>query len=84
MNVGQLQSILAEYPPSMRLTVVVERQHLLETTVIEILCKLMEQPQNGLLTFFGRNAVILRERNDALNNPMGTLIIKKWLEMDMR
>lgn len=85
MNNEQFKSILCEYPMSTKLKVTVERTTVIETTVAEMLCKLMEQPPNGLLTFFGRDNIILRERSGLdTSNTFGTLIDKRWLEMDMR
>lgn len=84
MNVEQLTSILQEYPMSMRLVVTTQRQPMLETTVVEMLIKLTPEPQSALVSFCGRDQCIIRERNDSANNFAGTLIIKKWLEMDMR
>jgi hypothetical protein len=53
----------------------------LETTVAEMICKLIGQPPDALATFFGRSNCILRERDDPLasRGPHS-----KWLEMDMR
>jgi hypothetical protein len=84
MNVEQLKSILDEYPMSMRLTVTVRQQELLATTVVELLSKLMTQLPGASLTFFGRNDCIIRERVDPHNNAHGTLIVKRWLELDLR
>lgn len=84
MNNEQFKSILCEYPMSMKLKVTVERTTVIETTVAEMLCKLLEQPHEALLTFFGRDNVVLRERSDPHINAFGTLIDKRWLEMDMR
>jgi hypothetical protein len=88
MRKDQLVAILNEYPLSMRLIVTVERQEMLATTVIEMIQKLKPEPEPGrsdvLLTIFGLNDCIVRERTDAFNNASGTLMIKRWLEMDMR
>lgn len=81
MNVEQLKSILGEYAPSMRLAVVVEQQELLSTTVVEMLLKLMAQPQDASLTFFGRSDVIIRERVEEMSLEGRQ---KKWLEIDLR
>lgn len=81
MNVEQLKSILSEYPMSLRLDVIVERTKVLETTVAEMVCKLMPEPQNELLTFFGRSNCIIRERgfNTSVAPPY-----KPWIEIDLR
>jgi hypothetical protein len=62
----------------------------LETTVIEMLLKLIPQPPNALLNFCGRDICILREHVEeiaSVNLDAHTLIgpeFNKWLEMDMR
>lgn len=80
MNTEQLRSILLEYPMSLRLDVIVEGQRALETTVCEMIIKLMDQPQDGLLTFCGRSNIIVRERG--FNSCLAPF--RPWLEMDMR
>lgn len=83
MNVEQLQSILSEYPPSLRL-VIRSEPHVLETTVAAILSLLMSLQPTAWLHFCGRSEVILRERIDSSG---GDAIIppgRTWLEMDMR
>ncbi len=86
MKVDQLKRILLEYPMSLRLSIVVERCNALETTVVEMILKLGDLPQDALLTFCGLSSCILRERvEEPKLNPSGTLILgKRWLEMDMR
>lgn len=84
MNVGQLQNILFEYPPSLRLVVKTGQLPPMETTVAAILSRLMSLPPTELLTFFGRSDMLLRERIDSSG---GDAIIppgRTWLEMDMR
>lgn len=85
MNAEQLKAILSEYPPSMKLVVVVEKKRVLVTTVVEMLIKLMGQPQDASLTFCGRNNCIIRERADKTEH-QGELVrcVPGWLEMDMR
>lgn len=80
MNNDQLQSILREYPMSLRLDVIVAGEKMLETTVVEMLVKLMEQPQSALVTFCGRSSAIVRERGFNSGLPP----YKPWIEMDMR
>lgn len=80
MNNDQLQTILRQYPMSLRLDIIVEGERMLETTVVELLLKLMEQPQSALVTFCGRSCVIVRERGFNSGLPP----YKPWLEMDMR
>lgn len=84
MNNEQLRSILAEYPLSLRLDVIVERERALETTVAEMICKLMDKPPGGLLTFCGRSECIIRERGERTDDVAGAAPYRKWLEMDMR
>ena len=83
MNIAQLKSILAEYPMSMRLVVTVERQHLLETTVIEMLLRLIEEPPSDWVALYGYRDCIIRER---VEEPLlgEKSIRKEWLEIDMR
>ena len=79
MNVEQLKSILPEYPMSMRLVVAVRGgSERYETTVIEMLLKLMSQPPNTSVTFFGCDNVIIREH--AGDGRPET----NWLEFDLR
>ena len=77
MNVEHLRSVLGEYPLSRRLAIRVHNDIVLETTVAEMLCKLLEREPSALLTFCGRSDVILRERSDGAP-------YTQWLEMDMR
>jgi hypothetical protein len=83
MNVEQLKSILPEYPMSMRLVVTVEKQCMVETTVVEMLLKLIEQPPKALVTFYGRSEIIIREH---VEEPLlgEKSIRKEWLEFDLR
>lgn len=84
MNVEQLKLILQEYPMSRPVKIVVEKKVMLETTVVQLLMKLIDVPPNGWLAFCGRHDVILRERIDSSG---GDAIIppgRTWLEMDMR
>lgn len=80
MNNEHLQSILREYPMSMRLDVLVEKKTALETTVVEMLIKLAQEPPKALLTFCGLSNCILRERSINADRPTH----REWLEMDMR
>lgn len=94
MNVAQLKLILREYPPSMKIDIVVEKQVMLSTTVVEMMIKLdewhvdidgKELPDDKItVAYFGLGSCIMRERNDALANIHGTIIPRTWLEMDMR
>lgn len=84
MNVEQLKSILSEYRSSMRLVIVVERQTLLETTMVEMLLKLMPQPPTALLTFYGRSDCIIRERGEPTDDVAGAPPYREWLEIDLR
>jgi hypothetical protein len=84
MRVGQLQSILNEYRPSMKLIVIVEQQRLLQTTVVEMLIKLVDQPREALLTFYGRSDCIIRERGEATDDVAGAPPYREWLEIDLR
>lgn len=83
MNIEQLGSILAEYPMSMRLVVTVEKQQLLETTVVEMTIKLMKEPPETWVAFFGRRDCIIREH---VEEPLlgEKSIRKEWLEFDLR
>lgn len=93
MNVKQLREILDEYPPSMKLKVIVppnSKEHwdvggeaMLETTVIETIIKLMEHP-DPTMTIFGCYDCIVRERVEM--NGRDTLFPanKMWLELDLR
>ena len=83
MNVEQLRIILAEYPMSMRLVVTVEKRPLLETTVVEMTIKLMKEPLETWVAFFGRRDCIIRER---VKEPLVGEKARReeWLEMDMR
>jgi len=82
MNAEQLRKILNEYPPSRKLVIIVDGARVLETTVLEVLLKLMEKSQPALLTFFGRESCIIRERigGERPNAPY----INEWLEIDLR
>jgi hypothetical protein len=84
MNVEQLESILNEYPPSMRLDVMVERKAMLGTTVVELLLKLMEQPPDASVTFYGLSDCIIRERGEFTDDVAGAPPYREWLELDMR
>jgi hypothetical protein len=84
MRVGQLQSILNEYRPSMKLIVTVEQQRLLQTTVVEMLIKLAAQPREALLTFYDRSDCIIRERGEATDGVAGAPPYREWLEIDLR
>lgn len=84
MRNEQLKSILCEYPPSMRLKIIVEKQLLTEMTVVELLCQLLEQPLEASLIFFGYNDVIIRERIEDLDAPPGAAPVRQWLELDLR
>ena len=83
MNVEQLRIILAEYPMSMRLVVTVEKRPLLETTVVEMTIKLMKEPLETWVAFFGRRDCIIRE---CVKEPLVGEKARReeWLEMDMR
>lgn len=85
MNVDQLITILNEYPLSSRLNIVVEKKTMLETTVVEMISKLMREPPNASLTFCGRDHCILREYAERIEH-QGELVRchPRWLEMDMR
>ena len=83
MRVGQLQSILNEYRPSMKLIVTVEQQRLLQTTVVEMLIKLAAQPREALLTFYDRSDCIIRERRNHAG-VAGAPPYREWLEIDLR
>ena len=83
MNVKQLKSILMEYPMSMRLIVTVKRRTFMETTVVEMVLKLMAEPPNASGAFCELNDCIIRERVD--EPLLGEKSIRKeWLEIDMR
>ena len=84
MNVDQLRSILGEYPPSMRLIIVVEQQTMWEMTVVEILLELMAKPEHELLAFCGRDNCIIRERGEFTDDVAGAPPYRKWLEIDLR
>ena len=81
MIVEQLKRILAEYPMSMRLVMTIEQQRLLETTVVELLTKLIGQSPTALVTYYDRRECIIREHvgHDAENRPNAG-----WLEIDLR
>jgi hypothetical protein len=89
MNTDQLKTILAEYPLSRRLNVLVDGTPIWETSVVEVLTKLMsEAPEKSppaLLTIFGRDSCIIRERIDEGREPnhLGPQF-NKWLEIDLR
>ena len=82
MIVDQLNRILSEYRPSMRLVVTVEQQRLLETTVVEMMLKLTAQPPKALVTFYDRSDCIIRERNGVFDH--GGAPYREWLEIDLR
>jgi hypothetical protein len=84
MNVDQLRSILNEYRPSMRLDVLVDRKAKLGTTVAELMAKLIDQPPNALLTFYGLSDCIIRERGEFTDDVAGAPPYREWLEIDMR
>ena len=84
MQCEHLKSILGEYPMSRPLNVVVGRDVLLKTTVVEMLIRLAEQPPEGLLTFCGRTDIILRERMEPTEDVAGAPPIRHWLEMSLR
>lgn len=85
MNVAQLISILSEYPPSRRLVVTVDQQRVLETTVFELILKLMPTQPRALVTFYGRNECVIREHGEApLSDPARGPEFSRWLEIDMR
>lgn len=84
MQVEQLKLILQEYPMSRPLKIVVEKKVMLETTVVQLLTKLIDIPPNGWLAFCGRHDVIIRERGDFTDDVAGAPPWKCWLEMDMR
>lgn len=84
MNVEQLTSILKEYPMSRKLLVVIDGQTMRETSVAEAVCDLIQAQPSELLTFFGRNNCIIRERGDFTNDVAGAAPYKQWLEIDLR
>lgn len=84
MNNEQLQSILREYRPSMKLVVMVEKKSVLETSVAEMLIRLIAQPRDASLTFCGRPDCIIRERGEDTDDVPGAAPYREWLEMDMR
>lgn len=83
MNVEQLQSILSEYPMSLRLVIRAE-PHVLETTVAALMSRLMSLQPTALLTFCGWGNLILRERIDSSGGDAVIPPGRTWLEMDMR
>lgn len=84
MNAEQLKTILTEYPPTRKLNVIVDGRPAWETTVSEIVLRLGREPENTLVTLFGRDSCIIRERVEDLDAPPGASPIRKWLEIDVR
>jgi len=84
MNVEQLMSVLREYPPSLRLVIVVEQHPMVEMTVVELMLKLMTQPPGALLTYYGCSNCILREKMDSKGGDAIVPMCKMWLELDLR
>lgn len=84
MIVEQLLVILKEYPPSLRLDVIVEGQIIRRTTVIEMCIKLMSQRPSALLIFYACPNCIVRERGERTEDVAGAPPYRQWLELDMR
>lgn len=63
MQTEQLRRILNEYPMSMRLNVIVDKTVAQETTIIEMLLKLGDVPDESLVSWCGFSNCIIRERN---------------------
>lgn len=83
MNIKQMKSILCEYRPSMRLMVKIDRTAVWETTVAEVLCKLMEIKPEKSTAIFSRDSCIIRERVRLSERETGPPC-KEWLEIDLR
>jgi hypothetical protein len=84
MTNEHLSLILNEYRPSMRLDIIVEREKVMETTVLDLMCKLISEPPSSSVHFCGRGDCILRERGEATDDVAGAAPYRTWLEMDMR
>jgi hypothetical protein len=92
MNAEQLKKILEEYSPSMKLKIIVDREVLIETTVIETVLKVQYEDLKcrpgdrpvTVLTIFGRSDCIVRERGDFTDDVAGAPPYKRWLELDLR
>lgn len=80
MRNEHLQSILLEYRPSMRIDILVGRKKRQETTVLEVVTRLMKEPPQSSVTILGRTDLILRERTINADRPTHG----EWLEMDLR
>jgi hypothetical protein len=80
MNVEQLKAILNEYPPSMKLAIRAGGKLMEDTTVLEVVLKLMaaEKPKLSNLSWYGLDNCIVRERIS------DTGPVFKSLEIDLR
>lgn len=80
MTAKLLKSVLSEYPPSMRLTFVVDKRIAMETTVLEALVSLMQQRHDVYAALLSRDTCVVRERLDgAVRGPQNTR-----LEIELR
>jgi hypothetical protein len=84
MNVAQLNSILMEYRPSMRVNIIVDHEPKHKTTVAELICVLMKGPSRKKIDFFGKSDCIIRERLDEKSLEQYGPELAQWLEIDMR
>lgn len=85
MNAGQLKDILLEYPGSRKLKVIVQKEVVMEMTVIELIIKLLEcEKIEALFTFFGFDNCIVRERGEMINDVAGAAPWRDWIELDLR
>ncbi len=83
MDAEQLKTVLSEYPMSRRLVVIVDGSPVWETSVAEVVIKLMREmraPSGVLVTILGRDSCIVRERDNFSSAFPGN----KWLEIDLR
>lgn len=84
MRASKVLSMLGEYPPSLRLKIVVNGEFRFEMTVAEMMVNLMTLPPADHVVLFSSTEFILRERCDSSGGEAILPANRMWLELDVR